>query len=155
MRADYRIWGRSACPSAFTEACCLSGLPHTPGLLLRAAPGKHLTTLTAHIQGASGVRTPVMRVIGEEGGVPCEESNSLKISGRWTGALAKATALGACTLGKSSSHLLPPFHRPLTSERDSPAVSSPGVLALFPDQHPGIEPTSWSWPSIHHPGWKS
>lgn len=98
----------------FIEPCCLSALPHTPGLMLGAAPGKHLTTFTGHIHRASGVRTLVMQVTREEVGVPHEEPNSLKLLGHWTGACAKVTDLGACILGKLSGHLPRPLHRPLT-----------------------------------------
>lgn len=66
--------------------------------MLGAALEKYLPTLIDHIQRASGVRTRVMQGTGEEVGLPHEESHSVELSGRWTGAHAEATALGACAL---------------------------------------------------------
>lgn len=53
-----------------------------------------------HGSGTGGFRseTRVMQGTGQEAGLSHEESSSLELSGRWTGAHAKATALGAGAL---------------------------------------------------------
>lgn len=53
---------------------------------------------------------------GEEVGLSEKESSSHELSGPWTGTQAKAAALEACTLGKSSCHLSP-LHTGLPPER--------------------------------------
>lgn len=120
------VHGLPAC----TEACCLSGPPHTPGLMLGAAAGKHLTNTHWSHTGGFRSENPGHAGYWREVGVPREEATSLKLSGHWTGAHVKATALGACVLGKLSGHLPTPFTQ-ATHLRGGIAhlCPLPGVLA--------------------------